>query len=180
MSQQVSSTVRVLRFADDGRIPNNPDLPLLLYPSALDLAGADDPAAVAERLFASHAWLGAWRNGIFPFPHFHSIAHEVLAVCRGEARVRFGGEQGETVTVHAGDVVVIPAGVGHQNLGSSAGFLVVGAYPDGMEWDLCRGEPGERPRVIDNIAAVPVPPTDPVHGARGPLIEHWAGSDGRA
>lgn len=165
--------VQVFRFEDDGRIPNNPKLPFLVYPAALELEGVADPAAVAEAAFERHGWGGSWRNGIYPFAHFHSTAHEVLAVCRGEAKVRFGGEAGEVVALRAGDVVVIPAGGGHQNLGSSAGFLVVGAYPGGMEWDLCRGEPSERPRVLRNIEVVPLPDTDPLFGPDGPLLEHW-------
>jgi uncharacterized protein YjlB len=51
------------RFADDGRIPNNPDLPLLLYRKAIGLAG-DDPARGFEALFRRHGWGGSWRNGI--------------------------------------------------------------------------------------------------------------------
>lgn len=160
-------------FADDDAIPNNPALPLLVYPGALDFAGAD-PAATCERLFAANGWGGAWRNGIYSFPHYHSTAHEVLGICRGEARVRFGGAAGIELTVRAGDVVVIPAGVGHQNLGSSPDLLVVGAYPRGQEdYDLCRGRPEERPRALENISQVPLPTADPVYGAEGPVVEHW-------
>src|SRR5918996_3484155 len=149
------------RFADDGAIPNNPTLAFLVYPGALDLGG-DDPAAACEAVFAANSWGRTWRNGIYPFPHWHSTAHEVLGICRGEARVRFGGTKGVVMTVRAGDVVVIPAGVGHQNLGASGDLLVVGAYPPGPDWDLCTGEEGERPRVFDSIAAVPLPPADPL------------------
>jgi uncharacterized protein YjlB len=159
-------------FGDDGAIPNNPRLPLLVYPGALDVSGGD-PAAAFEAVFAANGWDRSWRNGIYPFPHYHSTAHEVLGICRGEARVRFGGAQGAVLTVGPGDVVVIPAGVGHQNLGAGADFLVVGAYPPGPGWDLCTGKPGERPGVLDNIAAVPLPPADPLFGADGPLIRRW-------
>jgi uncharacterized protein YjlB len=159
-------------FEDDGTIPNNPRLPFLVYPGALNL-GDGDPAAVCEAVFAANRWDRSWRNGIYPFPHFHSTAHEALGICRGEARVRFGGSKGVVMTVRAGDVVVIPAGVGHQNLGASGDLLVVGAYPPGPDWDLCTGEEGERPRVLDDIAAVPLPPADPLFGADGPLIKHW-------
>jgi uncharacterized protein YjlB len=69
--------------------------------------------------------------------------------------VRFGGTAGLVLTVRAGDVVVIPAGVGHQNLGASSDFLVVGAYPAGQRSDLCRGEPEERLQAEANIAKVP-------------------------
>jgi uncharacterized protein YjlB len=159
-------------FADDGAIPNNPTLPFLVYPGALMVLG-DDPAATCEAVFAANDWGGCWRNGIYPFPHYHSTAHEVLGICRGQAKVRFGGDVGIELVVRAGDVAVLPAGVGHQNLGASPDLLVVGAYPLGQRWDLCRGRPEERPQVLENIQRVPLPTADPVYGADGPLIEHW-------
>jgi uncharacterized protein YjlB len=167
-----SAEVEIHRFEDDGSIPNNPQLPLLLYRGALDF-GHHDPALVCEQVFANHGWGDAWRNGIYPFPHYHSTAHEVLGIARGHASVRLGGARGRTVTVQAGDVVVIPAGVGHQNLGASADLLVIGAYPHGQSADLGRGAPGERPRVLDAIARVPLPQADPVYGEAGPLPGHW-------
>lgn len=91
-------------FADDGRFPNSP-LPLLVYRGAL----AADPA-VMEQMSAANQWSNAWRDGIFTFHHFHSIAHEVLGIAVGEVQVVFGGPSGRLVTVRAGDVVMIPAG----------------------------------------------------------------------
>ncbi|RIK41106.1 MAG: hypothetical protein DCC55_12845 [Chloroflexi bacterium] len=164
--------VTLYLFQDDGAIPNNPTLPFLVYPGALQITG-DDPAVVAEHVFTANGWGGLWRNGIYSFHHYHSTAHEVLAICRGEARVQFGGEQGVVLEVRPRDVVVIPAGVGHKNLGSSDDLLVVGAYPPGQQWDLCSGRPEERPGVLENIARVPLPLTDPVFGQEGPLLEHW-------
>ena len=160
------------QFDDDGGIPNNPTLPLLIYPGVLDLAGSDPASDCIER-FATHGWSGAWRNDISPFPHYHSTAHEVLGVCRGKATVRLGGDKGIIVEVKAGDALVLPAGTGHQNLGSSPDLLVVGAYPSGADWDLCRGETGERPEVLDNIRRVPPPASDPIHGEGGPLLCFW-------
>ena len=52
--------------------------------------------------------------------------------------MRLGGEHGRDFIVEAGDVVVIPAGVGHKNLGATRQFGVVGAYPDGRPCDLLR------------------------------------------
>jgi uncharacterized protein YjlB len=75
--------------------------------------------------------------------------------------------------VRRGDVLVLPAGTGHCNAGSSDDLLVVGAYPDGMDWDLRRGHPTEHDEVLTNIRAVPLPAADPVHGAGGPLRELW-------
>src|SRR6185369_3464145 len=81
-------------FKDDGSIPNNPKLPLLVYKQALHLGSGPgaDPAAAFERLFATHGWSDGWRSGIYPFPHYHPRGHEVLGIARGHARVRFGGE----------------------------------------------------------------------------------------
>lgn len=158
-------------FEDDGGIPNSP-LPVLVYQGAVD---RDAGAAAHEDLFADHGWLGAWRDGIFPFHHFHSTAHEVLGVAAGSANVMLGGPQGQTFELTAGDVVVLPAGTGHRNLGSSSDLLVIGAYPDGMRWDLRRGNPAEHDEVLANIARVPLPDQDPVGGADGPLVELWRG-----
>jgi uncharacterized protein YjlB len=63
--------------------------------------------------------------------------------------------------------------VGHENLGSSADLLVVGAYPPGQAVDLHKGHTHERPTVLANIAQVPLPTTDPLYGAAGPLLELW-------
>lgn len=155
-------------FAGDGSIPNSP-LPVLVY-HGLELAR--DPAA-AERAFAANNWRGAWRNGIYSFHHFHSTAHEVLAIVAGRATVTLGGPEGATLEVSGGDVLVLPAGTGHRNEGSSADLLVVGAYPDGMSWDLRRGDPEEYDEVRANIEAVPLPGIDPVGGESGALPRLW-------
>jgi uncharacterized protein YjlB len=159
---------------DDGRIPNHPTLPLLVYPLALALSRGD-PASIAETIFRRNRWGGLWRNGIYDFHHYHSTAHEALAIVRGDAVVQLGGEGGITLSLSAGDVLVLPAGTGHKRLSASRDLLVVGAYPPGQQWDLCRGEPGERPRVLDNIRATPLPETDPIFGRSGPLVECWLG-----
>jgi uncharacterized protein YjlB len=106
--------------------------------------------------------------------HYHSTAHEVLGVYHGSARVQLGGERGVVQEVHPGDVLVIPAGVAHKKLGSTADFGVVGAYPEGQDWDMNYGRLGERPRADSNIARVPLPKADPVCGPDGPLTVHWA------
>jgi uncharacterized protein YjlB len=158
-------------FKDDGSIPNS-KLPLLLYRRAF---APDTPnlASVLENRFAENNWTGSWRAGVFPFHHYHSTAHEVLGVYRGTATLQLGGEQGSRFDVKPGDILVIPAGVGHKRLESSPGFNVVGAYPDGRQWDLLHGEAGERPRADQNISAVPLPENDPLHGSNGPLRQVW-------
>lgn len=166
--------VKTFLFEDDGSIPNHPTLPLLLYPSAIDLEDGD-PAATVEETFRRNDWGSGWRNGVYSFPHYHSKAHEVIGVYRGSARIRLGGANGIEHEAHAGDVIVIPAGVGHENLGETPDFAVVGAYPPGQSPDLCRGEPDERSWVHDAISRVVLPTNDPVAGPSGPLLELWIG-----
>lgn len=159
------------QFGDDGSIPNNPDLPLVLYRRVVDETDRK-PSSVKQRL-NSNGWSGAWVNGIYSYHHYHSTAHEILVVIRGYAEVQFGGKRGEAVDVQAGDAVVIPAGVGHCLLSSSEDFSVVGAYPDGQTWDMCTGKPEERPGVLENIQAVSLPASDPLTGKREPLLDYW-------
>lgn len=162
-----------LRFADDGLIPNNVRLPLVLYRHAVHVAGAADPAALFEQAFARNGWDKSWRDGIYPFAHYHSMIHEVLGIARGTARVRFGGESGREIEVAAGDVAVLPAGTGHQCLAASPDLLVVGAYPPDGTFDLCRATPDAHARARTTIPRVPPPKADPLYGADGPLIALW-------
>jgi uncharacterized protein YjlB len=161
---------------DDGTFPNNAAVPLLVYQGAVTIAGRD-PAAVFEELFSANQWGSSWRNGIFGFHHYHSTAHEVLGVYGGTAKVQLGGEQGAVFEIKAGDVIIIPAGVAHKNLGSSRDFRIVGAYPRGQSPDMCYGKPGERPEADQQIAGVTMPQADPVYGAQGGLREYWVTPD---
>ena len=95
----IVTTPQALMFSDDGTIPNNPRLPFLIYRGGIDLAGTPDPEEVIERTFARHDWGDMWRNGIYPYVHYHSMIHEVLAVARGRARVQFGGPKGEEIDI---------------------------------------------------------------------------------
>jgi uncharacterized protein YjlB len=162
--------LRLEQFEDDGAIPNS-KLPLLFYGSAIPPAETTPEAM--EALFEGNGWPPRWRSSVFTYHHFHSTAHEVLGISVGTATLMLGGPKGRVFDVQAGDVIVIPAGVGHRRLKSSGDFLVVGGYPPGQDWDLLRGEPGERPQADQNIAKVPVPMTDPVGGDTGGVVEAW-------
>lgn len=165
--------VSAIRLKDDGEIPNNV-LPLLLYQGAFDRSALRrDSAALIQEVFRANDWGHSWVNGVFSFHHYHSMAHEVLGCFDGSATVQFGGPGGVTQAVTAGDVVVIPAGVGHKNCGASGDFGVVGAYPPGQHSDMLYGKPGERPRADENIEGVPLPQSDPIFGSEGPLLQHW-------
>jgi uncharacterized protein YjlB len=158
-------------FEDDGSIPNSRH-PVLLFRGAVDLE-SNDPASSMENRFAANHWIDSWRNGIYSFHHYHSTSHEVLGIYEGSVTVRLGGEKGQDFVLRPGDVVVIPAGVGHKNLQSTPLFGVVGAYPAGRACDLLRGRPGEHPQADRNIAKVPMPECDPVYGLHGPLKKIW-------
>ena len=157
---------------DDGTFPNHEALPLLIYRDAVDVSGGD-PAVAVEQVFHSNNWRNSWRNGIYSFHHYHSTTHEVLGIYSGSVKVQMGGPEGVTLEVSAGDVIIIPAGVSHKNLGSSGDFRCVGAYPDGRSWDMNYGKAGERPAADENIASVPIPMNDPVFGTEGPLFDEW-------
>ena len=156
------------RLAGASGIPNHPLWPLLVYADALP---KPTPQAF-EALFTRNRWPAAWRDGVFPFHHFHSNAHEVLGVYQGEVTVLFGGDGGVTVTAKPGDVLILPAGTGHKRVAARGTLGVVGAYPEGAHPDTRRGGAG-RPEVEAAIMRVPLPACDPVCGAAGPLFEHW-------
>lgn len=159
-------------LTDDGTFPNNGKLSIFIYKNAIAIP-SDNPAGAVERIIRENGWGGSWRNGIYSYHHYHSTAHEVLGIYGGKVTVQLGGPNGMTIDAEAGDVIIIPAGVAHKNLGSSNDFRCVGAYPPGQDWDMNYGRPGERPKSDQNIAKVPLPTTDPVYGSDGPLIKGW-------
>lgn len=160
-------------FEDDGAVPNN-RLPFLVYKGAIDLSRTRDPAAAIEKLFDTNGWgHGMWRNGVYPFTHYHSQVHEVLGIAAGHARVRFGGRRGEELDLEPGDIAVLPAGTGHQRISAAPDLLVIGAYPPEGHYDLCRGTQEEHARALTTIPRVPIPTTDPLFGAARPLTTLW-------
>lgn len=159
----------------NGVFPNNADLPVIYYPHAVDL-DSDDPAGSMEAHFEAHGWGYAWRNGIFPYHHYHSTAHEILGLAAGTAKLQLGGEEGIVILMQAGDAIVIPAGVALRNVAASTDLVAVGAYPPGQLWDVNTGEADERPRTDANIAALALPRTDPIYGDHGPLLIAWTAS----
>lgn len=161
-----------LTFADDGVIPNN-RLPFVLHRGAIDLTGSPDPERVIEKAFRDNHWGEMWRNGIYPYVHYHSMVHEAMGIARGRARVRFGGNDGREYDIVPGDVVVLPAGTGHQCLSASRELVVIGAYPATGHYNLCRGSRAEHEQALVTIPQVPLPETDPVFGVDGPLMRLW-------
>jgi uncharacterized protein YjlB len=157
-------------LVENGWVPNNPRLPVILYTHVLGERISIAPSEM-RALFVQNGWRPRWCNGIYPYHHYHTATHEALGIVQGNARVMLGGPDGKEVDVGLGQVLLIPAGVGHRCMHADEDFTVVGAYPDGMDWDLCKGPPDDAMR--ERLAHLPLPARDPVDGANGLLKLLW-------
>jgi len=105
--------------------------------------------------------------------HYHSTTHEVLCIYSGSARLLFGGEKNPgkvEAEVKAGDMVVIPAGVGHRLMEDlEGGFQMVGSYPKGCSWDMCYGT-AEEGDMKEKVKSVKWLEKDPLYGDDGPVL----------
>ena len=160
---------RTLLLPPHGPIPNNARLPALIYSNVLPKSA--DLASAAEHLLTTNGWRTEWRDVVLPYHHYHSTAHEALAVVAGEGRLALGGEGGPEIVVRAGDVLVLPAGFGHSGGAHSADFLLTGGYPLGQQWDLLTDAPDAVAQ--HRIDTLPFPASDPVYGVSGPLVRLW-------
>lgn len=111
-------------------------------------------------------------NGVFPYHHYHSNAHEVLGAISGSAKLQLGGDAGYTANVEAGDVVVLPAGTAHKKLTATPDFRIAGAYPGA--WTITPARRADDfAAALPEIREVPLPERDPVYGEAGPLLRLW-------
>ena len=156
---------------DNGIFPNN-ILPVLYYSNALQL-----PPLFSSRhvkiLFEKNNWTNSWRNGIYTYHHYHSVTHEAMAIIRGKTAIQLGGDDGIELTIQKGDVLVIPAGVAHKNLGNEKDAIAIGGYPGGRDYDINYGKSGERPGTDNNVIKLPVPSTDPLLGKANGVPKIW-------
>lgn len=170
MTSAADVTIETILFEFSDWVPNNPDLPVLIYRNAILAEG--DMAPKFEDRFHANGWQGIWRDGVFDYQHYHTGAHEVLGIAGGRARLLIGGPGGAELSVHAGDCLILPAGTGHRRIDASRDFLVVGAYPPGQDADIQTGPANQAQ--LDTIASLPLPKTDPVEGADGTLLRAWS------
>ncbi|UYQ95869.1 cupin [Chitinophaga horti] len=156
------TTPQSIHVPPEGNFPNS-HLPVLYYPQALTLPRFFSGRYVRQ-LFRKNGWRNNWRSGIFTYHHYHSTAHEVIGFIEGRTSLQLGGISGPVLRLQKFDVLVIPAGVAHKNLGGENDVICIGGYPDGRNYDMNYGTPRELPSARVKIAAVPVPSTDPITG----------------
>lgn len=156
-------------FTDDGTVPNS-HLPIILY---LQVANNSSLSDWFENKLKENNWGNNWRDIVLPYDHFHSNTHEVLALSSGTVSLKIGGNQGKIFNLSAGDVLIIPGGVGHYSVSKHTNYQFIGGYPNGNDWDLRTGLPEERPAVLANLAKIILPKTDPIFGENGHLIDLW-------
>ena len=156
-------------FKNDGVIPNN-TLPLLVYRNVLKYIASEN----FELVFKKNGWTNNWKDIILPYDHFHSNTHEVLGLAKGNARLRLGGKNGSDLLIEIGDVIIMPAGVGHYSIDNSLDYQFIGGYPNGADWNVKISLKEEDSiSIIDEILNIPNPDKDPVFGNEGPLFEYW-------
>lgn len=152
---------------------NNSHLPVLIYRKVFDDKTANKDKQF-QHYFTQNDWKGIWKDGLYDYDHFHSSSHEALGVASGTVEVQLGGEGGKTLTLEAGDLIVLPAGTGHKRVRGSENLVIIGAYPAGQEnYDICRSRTDTSGAIETAIAAVPLPQSDPLYGASGPLPQQW-------
>ena len=79
------------------------------------------------------------------------------------------GEGGWTrIRIEAGDVIVMPAGVSHEDVGHSDDIMMCGGYADGRDWDNIQEAfltPDLYYQACKIIMSLPIPNRDPVTGS---------------
>ena len=158
-------------IGDNGIFPGN-RLPVLHYRKAIRLP-IFFPAHHIKKLFKKNDWTNTWRDGIYTYHHYHSNTHEAMAVIKGRTTLLLGGANGKQIVLHKGDIIVIPAGVAHKNLGKMKDIICIGGYPEGRDFDMKYGHPAERPQTDWNIEELPLPATGPLAGRADALLQLW-------
>jgi len=160
-------------FKRNKNFPNS-KLPVVIYQEALQLPSSKSQSArVIQKIFARNGWSNSWKNGIYDFHHYHSNTHETMAVSMGDAVLILGGPKGKRIKISRGDVINIPAGVGHCCIKHSPDFQCVGAYPQGKNYDINLGRSKELDRTMPHIKQLSIPSKDPVLGKEGYLKTFW-------
>lgn len=122
------------RLSPNKHAPNNV-FPVLVYRQVLPQPITEESATT---FLEKNAWTkkGTW--GHIDVRHFHPNVHECYGVVAGASTMLVGcgsdddPATGTSIELKTGDVIVLPAGTGHCNLGGSStdDYLYVGLYPN--------------------------------------------------
>lgn len=153
--------------------PNN-SLPVLYYAEELKtLTKTNGAQEKVKDYLKKNNYSNSWVGGILAHHHFHSNTHEVLVCIKGTATVQLGGPNGDVYPFRQGDVLLLPAGTAHKKIEATQDFQIVGAYPNGLEYDMQTGDEEKYNLLKERIAKVPLPEQDPVEGDKGPVFDYW-------
>ncbi|MDB4293539.1 cupin domain-containing protein [Maribacter sp.] len=161
----------VLFFKDDSITPNS-ELPVIVYRDVLKSAEIKSGISI-QSVFEANNWTNNWADTIMTKNHYHSTTHEVIGINKGKVRLKIGGKDGSILTVQEGDVLLIPAGVGHFSLSNATLYEAIGGYPDGAAWDMIFDEKDKHGVAVERIRHIPIPKTDPIFGPNGVLFQYW-------
>lgn len=170
----MSVTIEKFFFEGNGRVPNS-RLPLLIYRNVIRW-----DVTTMEAIMRQNKWVTSWHahDGMWPRHHFHCEAHEFICVTKGAHLGKFGGHNGKKSQLNAGDVIVIPAGVGHCGLEISDDLDLTGGFHDGFGVvDFRMGFPEEYAELRARARQIPVLDYDPFFGVDGPLAQIWRDAD---
>jgi uncharacterized protein YjlB len=175
MAKRINTNPHIIHFIlkRNKNFPNS-NFPVLIYKTAVTLPKQKKKAAqIMEKIFSRNGWSNSWTNGIYDFHHYHSITHECMAIIMGTTSVILGGPKGRKIELTEGDIIILPAGVGHKSLKCSENFQCMGTYPQGKDYDTNTGTLAEYKKAILNIKNLPAPQKDPIFGKLGFLKTYW-------
>ena len=163
----------IFYFKDDGITPNS-HLPVLIYRGLFDPAYESCEEWLEEQ-FTLNGWSRTCHKPLFDFYHYHSNTHEVLGVCDGACYIQLADKNGVKTEITKGDVVLIPAGVGHFCVEHSKDFAVVAGYPDNVIPDVLRPSPENREKALEKMNEITLPEFDPIlHDEEGGVQKFWS------
>jgi uncharacterized protein YjlB len=152
---------KVLHFFEGDGITPNSKYPVVVLPGVYS---GDDLTAVFLKCFSKNGWTNNWVDTIQPKDHYHSTTHEVLGIAKGSVSLQIGGSHGKQFHLKAGDVLLLPAGVGHYSIRGSNDYRVVGGYPDGKDWDMIYNTAADYDAARQRIERLTLPALHPITG----------------
>jgi uncharacterized protein YjlB len=128
---------RVVFFENPADVPNS-RLTVLIFRSVLVPGIPAKPDLFRKRFRkAGGAVCGQTRSSITRI--FIRTRMKFWEFIEGKVTVRLGGEQGRLFRLKAGDMLLLPPGVGHRRVGDDKGLKLIGAYPRGQSnYDMKR------------------------------------------